>query len=60
MMEIILLVGSFKKWKVNSGSFRKKSSKVIKKKIKIIGAGRTDKGVHAFGQSANFFDKLKN
>ena len=28
--------------------------KILKKKIKIIGAGRTDKGVHASGQKANF------
>ncbi len=31
--------------------------KVLKTKIKIIGSGRTDKGVHAFSQYANF--KLK-
>ncbi len=28
--------------------------KILKSKIKIIGAGRTDKGVHAYGQCANF------
>ena len=28
--------------------------KILKSKIRIIGAGRTDKGVHAFGQFANF------
>ena len=28
--------------------------KILKLKIKINGAGRTDKGVHAFGQHANF------
>jgi tRNA pseudouridine38-40 synthase len=31
--------------------------KILKLKIKLVGAGRTDKGVHAFGQYANF--KLK-
>ena len=31
--------------------------KILKTKVKIIGSGRTDKGVHAFSQFANF--KLK-
>ena len=36
--------------------------KILKIKIKINGAGRTDKGVHAFGQHANFKinKKIKN
>ena len=40
----------------------KKLEKYFKKKIKIIGAGRTDKGVHALGQCANFLieNKIKN
>ena len=33
--------------------------KVIKSKIKINGSGRTDAGVHALGQSANFTCKKK-
>ena len=36
-------------------SIEKALKKVLGSKIKIIGAGRTDKGVHAYGQSANFF-----
>ncbi len=32
----------------------KSLKKILKKKIKVIGAGRTDAGVHATGQSANF------
>ena len=38
-------------------SIEKALKKVLKTKVKIIGAGRTDKGVHAFSQFANF--KLK-
>ena len=33
--------------------------KVLKKKVSIIGAGRTDKGVHAYSQFANFKVKKK-
>ena len=36
-------------------NIEKALKKVLRAKIKIIGAGRTDKGVHAYGQSANFF-----
>ena len=38
-------------------SIEKALKKVLGSKIKIIGAGRTDKGVHAYSQFANF--KLK-
>ena len=37
----------------------KKLTKFFKQKIKIMGAGRTDRGVHALGQYANFFLKKK-
>tara|TARA_Y100000590_G_scaffold208971_1_gene236777 strand:- start:152 stop:892 length:741 start_codon:yes stop_codon:yes gene_type:complete len=32
-------------------------SKILKEKIKIIGSGRTDAGVHAWGQTAHFDSK---
>ena len=47
-------------WQIQKKGFsiqseiQKALSKVLKKKIKIIGSGRTDAGVHAKGQSANF------
>ena len=34
-------------------------TKTIKSKIRLIGSGRTDAGVNAFGQSANFFCQKK-
>ena len=47
----------------NGVSVQEKIEKVLKKifksKIKITGAGRTDKGVHASGQYANFIIKNK-
>ena len=48
----------------NGISIQEKIEKALKKvlnsKIKINGAGRTDRGVHAFGQFANFLIKKKN
>ncbi len=35
-------------------TIEKKLTKLLKSKIKLIGAGRTDAGVHATGQCANF------
>ena len=32
-------------------------SKILKEKIKIIGSGRTDAGVHAWGQTSHFDSK---
>ncbi len=40
-------------------SIEKALKKVLRTKIRIIGAGRTDKGVHAFSQFANFKIKKK-
>ena len=42
-----------------STNYRKTFQKILKKKIKIIGAGRTDKGVHARAQFANFKTEIK-
>ena len=48
---------------INGISIQEKIEKALKKifknKIRINGAGRTDKGVHATGQFANFLIKKK-
>ena len=43
-------------------NIEKALSKTLRSKIKIIGSGRTDAGVNAWGQSANFYvkNKIKN
>ena len=48
-----------KKGKTIQGLIQKNISKLLKEKIKIIGSGRTDAGVHAVEQSAHFNCKYK-
>lgn len=48
-----------KKGKSIQGTIEKALSKTLKSKIKINGSGRTDSGVHAWAQSANFIFKNK-
>ena len=50
---------SQKNGKSIQNSIEKALKKVLKTKIKIIGSGRTDKGVHALSQYANFKSKKK-
>ena len=62
MMVRTIMAGSFKK---NGSSIQNEIEKalwkLLKRKIRVIGSGRTDAGVHAVGQSANFFcDKIEN
>jgi|TARA_B100001540_G_C15679894_1_gene584302 tRNA pseudouridine38-40 synthase len=53
----------FKGWQLQpkgisvQGVIEKKLSRLVKEKIKLIGAGRTDRGVHALLQSAHFDTK---
>ncbi len=55
MMALIIVVGRRQK---NSNSIQEEIEKAINKvtgeKVNLIGSGRTDKGVHALGQVANF------
>ena len=48
-----------KKGKTIQGLIQVKISKFLKEKIKLIGSGRTDTGVHAIEQSAHFDCKKK-
>ena len=62
MMVLIIMVGSIKKMALQfKNEIEKALKKVLKKKIKVIGSGRTDTGVHAVGQSANFLcNRIEN
>ena len=51
---------SQKNGKSIQNSIEKALKKVLKTQIRIIGSGRTDKGVHALSQYANFKSKKKN
>ena len=46
-----------KKGRTIQAYIEKTLKKVLNEKINLIGSGRTDKGVHAVAQSANFFTK---
>ena len=48
-----------KKGKSIQGTIQKILTKLLKEKILIYGAGRTDSGVHAVAQSAHFLTKTK-
>ena len=51
---------SQKNGKSIQNSIEKALKKVLKTPIRITGSGRTDKGVHALSQYANFKSKKKN
>ena len=53
---------SQKNGKSIQNSVEKALTKVLKSQIRVIGSGRTDKGVHAFSQYASFnlSKKIKN
>lgn len=43
-----------------AGEIEKVLHKIIKQKTRLYGSGRTDAGVHAIGQIANFFSNIRN
>jgi len=43
-----------KKYRTIQGMLEKALQKILQKRVKVIGSGRTDAGVHALGQVANF------
>ena len=51
---------SQKNGKSIQNSIEKALKKVLKTQIRVIGSGRTDKGVHAFSQYAHFKIKKKH
>ena len=58
---LIEYVGTnFRGWQIQKkgltiqGIIQEKLSKLLKEKINLNGSGRTDRGVHAIGQSAHF------
>jgi tRNA pseudouridine38-40 synthase len=54
------LLGVSRKYKDSiQGTVEKALRKILQQKIKLIGSGRTDAGVHALGQTANFHTRSK-
>ena len=49
-----------KKGKTIQGLVQENISKILKERITLLGSGRTDTGVHAIEQSANFRCEKKN
>ena len=56
---------NFSGWQIQKNSVSVQSkieralSKTLNSKIKVIGSGRTDAGVNAWGQSANFYQDIQ-
>lgn len=42
------------------GELERALERLAKKPVDVIGSGRTDSGVHAYGQAANFFSPIKS